>query len=78
VETSPLKRVYFCWICGSAVDLQTCGTDEQGMAVHEDCYFLKIALANESMRLVVRKSAHRIRRVVTGNAGSRARRASAS
>ena len=27
-----------CWICGKTVDLNTCKTDERGLAVHEPCY----------------------------------------
>jgi hypothetical protein len=54
------KHKCFCWICGSAVDLQTCKTDKHGVAVHEDCYSLKVALATESKRLVVRKRVHRM------------------
>ena len=61
MQKSQYKRTYFCWICGHAVDLETCTSDEQGMTVHENCYFLKLALATESMRLVVRKPAHRVR-----------------
>jgi hypothetical protein len=37
--------------------LETCKVDEHGMAVHGDCYLLKVALASESM---VRKPAQRI------------------
>jgi hypothetical protein len=61
VETSQCKHHhYFCWICGNAVDLKTCKGDEQGMAVHENCYLLKVALATESMRLMVRKPVRRV------------------
>lgn len=42
---------YFCWICGNAVNLKTCVTDENGMLVHEDCYATRVALANESTRV---------------------------
>jgi len=27
-----------CAICGKIVDLKLCKTDEEGRAVHEDCY----------------------------------------
>jgi hypothetical protein len=37
--------------------LKTCNIDEYGMAVHEDCYFHKVAFATESMRLTGRKPA---------------------
>jgi len=62
VHTSQCKHPYFCWICGSALDLETCNSDEQGIAVHENCYFLKVALATESMRLLGRKPVQRVRR----------------
>lgn len=40
-----LSQDSMCWICGKAVDLKTCKTDEHGSAVHEHCYAAKIALA---------------------------------
>lgn len=39
---SQLKHLYFCWMCGKLVELETCKTDEHGMAVHENCYASKI------------------------------------
>jgi hypothetical protein len=42
---------YFCWICGNVVDLNICVTDEHGMAVHENCYIVRIMLASESIKL---------------------------
>jgi hypothetical protein len=59
---SQFKDPYWCWICGNEVDLTTCYTDEHGAAVHENCYIVKLALATESMRLIIRKPAIRIRR----------------
>ena len=47
----PLRPTQMCWICGRAVRLDTCKTDEHGCAVHEQCYVAKIALANEYHRL---------------------------
>ena len=67
MEKSQTKHTYFCWICGGVVDLETCNNDECGMAVHEDCYFLRVALATESMRLMVRKPPQGIRRVAVGD-----------
>lgn len=46
-----ITHTYYCWICGNAVDLRTSKTDEYGMAVHEDCYVAKTALATEARRL---------------------------
>ena len=40
-----------CWICGRAVHLDTCKTDEHGSAVHEQCYVAKIALEGAFQRL---------------------------
>ena len=68
---SQFKHTYCCWICGNAVDLETCNIDEHGMAVHEDCYFAKVAVVTESMQLKVRKPAHRIRRVVVSDVALR-------
>jgi hypothetical protein len=56
--------------------LKTCNIDEYGMAVHEDCYIVKVALANESMRLMARKPAHRIRRIVVSDGALRPVRSS--
>jgi hypothetical protein len=36
-----------CWICGKAICLETCTTDEHGYATHEECYVAKLSLANE-------------------------------
>jgi hypothetical protein len=46
-----LGHSYFCWICGNGVDLKICVTDENGMAVHEDCYVVRMMLASESIKL---------------------------
>jgi hypothetical protein len=59
---SPFKHPHSCWICGNEVDLKTCYTDENGAAVHENCFLVKLALAAESMRLIIRKPAIRILR----------------
>lgn len=45
-----ITHTYDCWICGNPVDLRTSKTDEYGMAVHEDCYAAKTALATEAAR----------------------------
>lgn len=68
------KRSYCCWICGNKVDLKTCNIDEHGMAVHEDCYFVKVALATESMRQMMREPEIRIRSVVMSDRALRKRR----
>ena len=60
MQESQFNHGHFCWICGNRVELETCGTDEHGMAVHEECYWVKVALAKESERLIVRKPAHGI------------------
>jgi hypothetical protein len=38
MDTKPLA----CWICGKAVNLNTCKTDEHGLTVHEECYVARI------------------------------------
>jgi hypothetical protein len=35
---------YSCWICDNILDLRTCVTDEDGIAVHPDCYLTMLAL----------------------------------
>lgn len=64
MQTSHFKHRYFCWICGKAVELETCKTDEHDMSVHGDCYYLKVALGTEAMR-PVRKPAHRVRVILS-------------
>lgn len=60
MQKSQFKYVSLCWICGHKVDLETCKTDEDGKAVHEDCYALKVALARESKPVMVRVPPHRV------------------
>ena len=36
----------YCWICGNQVDSETCNIDEYGMAVHGDCYFVKVTASD--------------------------------
>lgn len=40
-KSSPL----LCRICGKPVAVENCKTDDDGKAVHEDCYVLKLRLA---------------------------------
>lgn len=40
----------YCWICGKEVSLGDCKTDENGRAVHEDCYIAQMKLESESQR----------------------------
>src|SRR5215472_12993065 len=61
MEEFKSKHAYFCWICGNAVELESCKTDERGMAVHGHCYLQKVTVAAELMPLAVKKPAHRIR-----------------
>lgn len=41
-----------CWLCGRAVSLENCKTDEYGEAVHEECYVARIALERASAQWV--------------------------
>ena len=38
----------FCAICDETVELERCKTDEDGDAVHEDCYVSKLAQTSRS------------------------------
>lgn len=78
MQESQLKPTYLCWICGKAVDLKTCKTDDHGMAVHEECYALKVTLAIESRRLTDRKPAHRVIRPLPADGPSQSERRSAN
>ena len=42
--TENLSRT--CWLCGEAVQLEYCKVDEQGLAVHDDCYMARVSLQN--------------------------------
>jgi hypothetical protein len=41
MASAPINNVN-CSICGKEVPLQDCKTDEQGRAVHEECYARRI------------------------------------
>ena len=45
---SQQERMHTCWICGNRVSLEICKIDENGRAVHEECYLLKLALQNSN------------------------------
>lgn len=67
LQESQFQCRYFCWICGSVVDLESCKADENGIAVHENCYLLRLVLAAESNRLLARKPAQSIRRMAVSD-----------
>jgi hypothetical protein len=50
-QTSELKNAHCCWICRNPIDVRTCKTDEHGMAVHGDCYFLKLWLSRRGAEI---------------------------
>jgi len=35
-------RTVLCWICGECVTLEDCKVDENGQAVHEECYMMVV------------------------------------
>jgi hypothetical protein len=41
-----LKALKTCWICGTNVSLEECKVDEHGLAVHENCYLVVLAIVN--------------------------------
>lgn len=43
----PVPFTLTCSICKKPVDLKTSKTDDEGKAVHEDCYSLKLKKALE-------------------------------
>ena len=45
IKPTPLEPTRMCWICGRSVSLESCKIDENGNAVHEECYATKVALA---------------------------------
>ena len=38
------ERLLLCRLCGKPVAIETSKTDEDGRAIHEDCYVLKVQL----------------------------------
>lgn len=38
------KRTLLCRICGKPVSVETCKTDGDGQAIHEECYVLELKL----------------------------------
>ncbi len=36
-----------CWMCGNPVALEECNTDEDGRAVHEQCYVERVKRESE-------------------------------
>lgn len=40
-----------CWICSKPCSLESCNTDQFGLAVHEDCYVTSLRLRNGSRAL---------------------------
>jgi hypothetical protein len=42
MATRPLPLHPQCPICNKPVDLETCMTDHNGEAVHEDCYYFRV------------------------------------
>lgn len=55
VKSSQRKDVYFCWICRKPVEVETCKTDEHGLAVHGDCYLLKLWLSRRGVEIRTRR-----------------------
>jgi len=43
-------RTLFCWICGNRITLEDSKTDEEGRAVHEDCYVILVAMKKAQAR----------------------------
>lgn len=41
-----------CWICGGQVRLEACVIDEQGLAVHEECYVRKLIMPKAKPMLI--------------------------
>jgi hypothetical protein len=39
-----------CWICDKSIDLKNCVTDEHGIAVHQECYTVRLALENSARK----------------------------
>jgi hypothetical protein len=51
-EAGNLGTEWNCWLCGKAVSLEACKTDEYGKSVHEECYVARLALEKASAQWV--------------------------
>jgi hypothetical protein len=40
------KDGVMCWVCGKSVALEVAKTDDDGRAIHEECYLLRHQLKN--------------------------------
>lgn len=54
------KRNARCVICGNSVALEASNTDEQGNAVHEECYVARIVMLAAAQREATQLSAMRL------------------
>ena len=48
MDTEYLPATRCCSICGQVLSLEDCKIDEKGLAVHESCYAVKVALEKPS------------------------------
>jgi hypothetical protein len=46
-----MTKLLTCWICGEAVNLNDCKTDERGLPVHGNCYAARM-VAKENQQSV--------------------------
>jgi hypothetical protein len=44
----PAKPTFNCWICNKPINLEKAKTDENGKAVHEECYVLRNQLKDKT------------------------------
>jgi hypothetical protein len=58
----PVSPYPLCPICNQSVDLETCKTDHNGEAVHEDCYFFRVHnfRAHKALNGSAKKSQQRV------------------
>jgi hypothetical protein len=59
------QRLPGCCICNSPVPLETSNTDENGQAVHEECYVLKVCSATEVLADGATQSGRANRQAIT-------------
>lgn len=50
----PTARYLTCSLCGQHIELETANTDENGQAVHEDCYVAYIAAQGRILLSTIR------------------------
>jgi hypothetical protein len=50
MRTAPKMRFPICSVCNGPVELEISKTDDQGKAVHEECYVVKVTAKEKTLK----------------------------